>query len=220
MKGNQKIVLMLGIAVLLAVALFATSGIVSTAAAQDKPKGPGQGAPSGMQEPSQADMEAMMKLAQPGEYHKVFDRMVGTWKTTIKMYMGPEPTVSEGTAKYEWILGNRYMKSTHTGNFNGMPFEGMGIDGYDNAKGEYFSTWYDNMGTGVMMLTGKRSPDGKSITYTGTSFDPMQKKDVGVREEITWLDDTHYHFVMYMEMPGPDGTPMNMKAMEMSAEKQ
>ncbi len=34
----------------------------------------------------------------------------------------------------------------------GMPFEGMGIDGYDNLAKQYVSTWVDNMGTGIMNI--------------------------------------------------------------------
>jgi len=37
----------------------------------------------------------------------------------------------------------------------GMPFEGMGLDGYDNASKEYISIWIDNMGTGIMYMKGK-----------------------------------------------------------------
>ena len=54
-----------------------------------------------------------------------------------------------------------------------MPMEGFSIDGYDNVKGEYFSLWLDNMGTGYMLSIGERSEDGKSVTYTGSMPDPM-----------------------------------------------
>lgn len=32
------------------------------------------------------------------------------------------------------IFGGRYQLSNYKGNFMGMPFEGMSIMGYDNAK--------------------------------------------------------------------------------------
>jgi hypothetical protein len=169
---------------------------------------------------SQEEMQKYMALAAPGEKHKEMDKLVGNWKATIKMWMGPgEPTVTTGTATYEWILGGRYLKSKQTADFNGMPFEGLGIDGYDNAKKQYFNVWFDNMGTGVMMLTGQPSADGKGVDYSGSTFDPMQNKTIRVREEIRWISDTKYTFTMYMESPGPDGRPHEMKSMEMVAEK-
>ncbi len=166
-------------------------------------------------------MEKMMAYATPGEPHKELNRLVGTWKTSNKMWMGPgEPAVSSGTSTYEWILGGRYLKSKHAGVFADMPFEGMGIDGYDNGKKEYFSVWCDNMGTGVMFLTGRPSSDGKGMTYSGTSFDPVQMKDVRVREEVRWASDSKYTFTMFMDVPGPTGEPQEMRVFELEAEKQ
>jgi len=176
-------------------------------------------APAG--QPSQEEMmKQMMELAAPDQHHTELGRLVGSWKTTNTMWMGPEPMVTMGTSTYEWILGGRYLQSKHVGEWAGMPFEGMGIDGYDKAKKEYFTLWFDNMGTGMMKLTGQATPDGKSMTYKGTSFDPMQGKDVSVREEVVWTSERSYTFTMHMEMPGPDGKPAETRVMEIKAEKQ
>ncbi|MDM7914019.1 MAG: DUF1579 domain-containing protein [Candidatus Eisenbacteria bacterium] len=178
-----------------------------------------QEAPGGMSEEEM--MKKMTELATPGEQHQRLARLVGNWKTSVKMWMGPgEPTTSSGTATCESVLGGRYVQSRHTGNFGGMPFEGLGIDGYDNAKKQYFSAWFDNMGTGMMTMTGQPSSDGDGMTYTGTSFEPMQGRDVKIREEVRWLDPNKYVFTMYMEMPGQDGKLQEMRVMEMTAERQ
>jgi hypothetical protein len=110
--------------------------------------------------------------------------------------------------------------SKHIGEWSGMPFEGMGLDGYDKGKREYFNVWLDNMGTGIMMLTGHASADGKGVTYTGTSFDPVQGRDVGVREEIVWNNERSYTFTMFMQAPGPDGKPQETRVLEIVAERQ
>lgn len=52
------------------------------------------------------------------------------------------------------ILGGRYQQSMHTGSFNGMPFEGISLVGYDNTKKVFMSSWADNMGTGSMYMEG------------------------------------------------------------------
>jgi hypothetical protein len=172
-------------------------------------------------QPSEEEMmKQMMELAAPDQHHKELGRLVGSWKTTNKMWMGPEPVVSSGTSTYEWILGGRYLQSKHVGEWSGMPFEGMGIDGYDKAKKEYFSIWLDTMGTGMMKMTGQPSADGKAMAYTGTSFDPAQGRDVGVREDVVWANDRSYTFTMYMQMPGADGKLQETKVLEIVAVKQ
>jgi hypothetical protein len=199
------------------VSTLAIAGGFGVVAAAD-PKGDPKSAQPGMDADA---MNKMMALATPGEHHKAMDKMVGTWKTSIKMWMGPgQPEASTGTATYQWILGGRYMQEKQTATMSGMPFEGMGITGYDNAKNQYFNVWLDNMGTGVMNSIGHASADGKGITFTGTTFDPMQNKDVSVREEISWQDDTHFTFSMYMPMPAAGGQMQDMKVMEIASEKQ
>jgi hypothetical protein len=166
-------------------------------------------------------MKQMMELATPGEAHKELGRLVGTWRTTNKMWMGPgEPTVSNGTSTYKWVLGGRYLQSQHIGDFGGMPFEGMGIDGYDKGQKEYFTLWFDTMGTGFMSLKGRPSTDGKGLTFTGTVFDPSQMREVNVREESRWLNDNKYIFTMFMDMPGPDGKSQETKVLELTGERQ
>jgi hypothetical protein len=189
------------------------SSLAAAAGAQsgDKPAA----TPPGMDE---AMMKRMMELATPGEHHKALDRFVGNWDATIKMWMGPgEPTVTKGSANYSWMLGGRYLQGKHTGDFGGMPFEGFGIEGYDNAQQRYFSVWFDTMGTGMMSLTGQPVAGGKGLDYSGTCFDPSVMKDIKVREEVRWKSDSEYTFTMFMEMPGPDGKLQEQRAMEMTS---
>jgi hypothetical protein len=100
------------------------------------------------------------------------------------------------------ILGGRYQQSTHKGTFEGMPFEGMSIVGYDNAKKKFYSTWVDNMGTGIMYLEGTYDPATKTTTYTGKQVDPMTGQDMEIRETFTIVDDNTHMLTMYMTAPG------------------
>jgi len=54
----------------------------------------------------------------------------------------------------------------------GMPFEGIGINGYDNLKKKFVSTWIDNMGTMIVMSTGTFDPATKTFTYMGEMDNP------------------------------------------------
>ena len=165
------------------------------------------------QEMSQDEqMKVWMDYMTPGEVHQSMAKMAGDWKTDNKMWMmpGADPVVNVGAAKIEMLLGGRYMKTTHTGDFMGMPFEGFSLEAYDKAINEFSSIWVDNFGTGMMMMKGKFDPTTKTINYKGTMVDPMQKKELTVREVFTFMDDNKFTMEMYNQ--GPDGK--EFKSME------
>ena len=157
-------------------------------------------------------MEAMMKAATPGDAHKSLDPFVGTWTTKVTMWMAPgaPPMVMEGTSEARWVMGGRYVEERFKSSFMGMPFEGLGYTGYDNIKQRYWSTWMDNMSTGMMMSTGTN--DGKTFSFSGTMPDPMTGKDNPVTSKTTLVDADHHTAEMWGV--GPDGK--TMKTMEIT----
>jgi hypothetical protein len=165
----------------------------------------------------QAMMQAWMTYMTPGEPHQILAKGVGDWEHTVKMWMTPDaqPTESTATSHSEMILGGRYLAEHFNGMMEGMPFEGNGITGYDNAKKKYFMGWIDNMGTGLMTGWGDYDPATKKFTYTGTFTDPMTGTDKNFRSVVTVVDDSHT--IMEMYMPGPDGT--EYKTMEIQSTK-
>ncbi len=186
------------------VALFSLAAAAALSAA-DKPK-------TKAPEPAAAEkaaMEAMAKAAAPGPEHKKLEQLVGTWDTTMTSWMAPgtPPSVSKGTTTNRWILGGRYLEQKVASEYMGQPFSGLGYTGYDNVKKQYFGTWMDNFGTGVMTSTGKM--DGASAwTFSGTYTDPMTGKDSRFEEKVKVVDKDHHTFEMYG--PGPDGKMFKM----------
>lgn len=160
-----------------------------------------------------AETKAMMAYSTPGEIHKMLAKTVGDWscKVTTWMEPGAPPTSSDAEAKNEMILGGRYLQSTSTGNFMGMPFEGIAITGYDNARKKFINTWIDNMGTGIMVLTGTWDEATKSIQFLGTMVDPMSGKDVPVREVLRFVDDKNQVMEMYSRNAGKEFKTMEIK---------
>jgi len=163
----------------------------------------------------QAQMEMYVKLAEPGDRHKQLAGMAGKWTTTGKTWMDPsQPAIDfKGTVEFTPLLGGRYVRSVHKGSFFGRPFEGQATDGYDNATHEYFSTWIDNYGTGVMVFKGTCDDPCKVLTETAEAFDPMMGKVVKSKEVYTFVDPDTYRFEMYMVGATPDGK--DVKVMEM-----
>ena len=154
------------------------------------------------------DSAAMMKAWEtymtPGDMHKMMASWDGTWSGEVTMWMEPgaPPTKSTSVAQNKMIFGGRYQQATHKGNFNGMPFEGNSLLGYDNAKKVFVNNWIDNMGTGMMQLEGTWDEASKTINFKGECVDPMNGKNMGVRETFTVNDENHQTMAMYMTPAG------------------
>lgn len=163
----------------------------------------------------QGDQAEMMKKWQeymtPGIVHQSFAKMAGNWTAVITNYMNGQEMKSDGTASYEMILGGRYLKSTFKSSIMGMPMEGFGLDGYDNATQEYLSVWMDNFGTGIMYLKGKLDEATKSVIYNGTSVDPMTGKNLPVKTIAKNIDDDHSIMEMYMITDGKEVKSMHVE---------
>jgi hypothetical protein len=166
------------------------------------------------QQPTADDpmMKKMMEFATPGPEHESLKNLVGTWDAEIKQYFGPEPTITKATSTYEMIADGRYLQEHATGNFQGMEFHGYGTTGYDNLQKKYVGTWIDNMGTGIMTMTGTSSDGGKTINWEGSGSDPIAGKVQNYKTSMKMITKDQYHFEMFG--PGPDGK--NMKVMEVT----
>lgn len=124
----------------------------------------------------QAMMETYQKLATPGEPHKQFANLAGSWTTKTKSWMEPNkpPTESDGSCEQKMLLDGRFLQQECTGDMMGQPFTGIGVIGYDNHTKKYVSTWMDSMGTGIYFMEGTASADGKTITQNGQYDDPIE----------------------------------------------
>lgn len=162
-------------------------------------------------------MKKWMDYMTPGDMQKMLAKGVGTWKMTTKWWMAPgtEPTTSEATAVSEMIMDGRYLQTKVSGNMMGMPFNGMSIEGYDNAIKQFMTTWIDNMGTGIMFMTGTWNDALKQVNYTGKMVDPITAGWVDVRQVVTYNADGTTKMEMYG--PGPDGK--EFKTMEITSTK-
>ena len=118
----------------------------------------------------QAMMETYKQLGTPGEPHKLFASLAGSWTTTTKSWMEPgkPPMESTGSAEIKMLLDGRFLQQEFTGEMMGQPFSGVGIDAYDNLRKKYVTAWIDTMGTGIFMMEGTSSADGKTITLRGS----------------------------------------------------
>jgi hypothetical protein len=165
--------------------------------------------------PMESAMMAMwMANATPGEMHAMLAKANGEWEAEVTSWMDPAapPTKSKSSATNKMILGGRFQMSEHTGCFGGMPFEGISIVGYDNARKVFNSTWMDNMGTMVMNLEGTWDAANKTIHLAGRCTNPMGGGMMNVREDFTLVDDNTQKMIMW----GPDMKGKEYKTMEIT----
>lgn len=135
-----------------------------------------------------ADMQACIDAGTPGPMHQWLAKGAGTWngKTTMWMYPGSEPMVSECKSVVTAVMDGRYVKCEMSGEMPGMgPFTGFGLYGYDNVAGKFVSTWVDNQSSGIMNGTGELSSDGKVLTWNFSYMCPVTKKPTVMREVET-----------------------------------
>jgi hypothetical protein len=187
--------------------------IGNTIDAQDKKTKPAQKTNSASMPDSATMMKAWQAYMTPGKFHQMMAKDDGSWNEEITMWMDPSapPSKSTATAENKMIMGGRYQESVHKGNFDGMPFEGRSILGYDNARKMYVSSWIDNMGTGIMYMEGKWDDKLKGIVFKGKSVDPMTGKEMMVREVFRIIDDNTQVLEMYDNKMGKEMKTMEIK---------
>jgi hypothetical protein len=157
----------------------------------------------------QAMMELWKKTAMPGEPHKLFATLAGSWTTTSKEWMEPgkPPTESTGTAEIKMLLDGRFLYQEYNSQMMGQPFSGIGIDAYDNMTKKYVTAWLDSMGTGIFIMEGTASADGKTITLKGSHPEPGGGK---MTHRAVWkiVDNNNQTFDMYGAHHGGKETKM------------
>ncbi len=137
-------------------------------------------------------MEEMMKAGSPGPMQAYLCEDAGEWIGACTMWMAPSapPTTSKTKLTVTPVLGGRFVQQVANGDMAEWgAFEGLGMIGYDNAKGEFQASWADNMGTGMMYGTGTLSSDKKELTINYSYFCPMAKKNCVFRQTYTHNDN-------------------------------
>lgn len=111
------------------------------------------------------------------------------------------PTQANGkvTPKCGWSLDGRFLEWTHTGDFNGMPFHGRAIDGYNNGDARYESVWADNFGTLMLLFTGECSDDGKTRVLETQFRNPIDDTMISYRAVYSLVDEDHFTYESHVK---------------------
>ena len=178
-------------------------------------------APAGQPNPQEM-MKQMMEMSKLNENHKLLADMNGNWNYAIKMWMNPDPNAkpqeSKGTATRKSVMGGRYFVMDvsgkmqmpgEDGKMKDMQFKGMAVEGYDNIKKKFVSSWIDSMGTGIQGSEGTYDPASKTFTYT-MEMEPMPGMKQQVREVIKVTDKDHMMLEWYENRGGQEKKTMEI----------
>lgn len=172
-------------------------------------------APPPMSAEQQAMMDAWQKASTPGEKHRqLIAEFEGTWDAKMTAWMDPSapPVVESGKSVHTAVFGGRQLRMDYSGKFMGQPFEGMGYTGFNNVTGKYFSSWSDNMSTGLFVAEGDYDPATRVYTYRAQMPDPMKPGTmVPVRETMRFPDKDHALFEMYETRDGKELKTMQIE---------
>jgi hypothetical protein len=85
----------------------------------------------------------------------------------------------------------------------------MSVEGYDNVKKKFVSSWIDNMGTGIIFSEGTYDAATKTFTYHAEE-EMMPGMKTKVREVIKITDNDHHLFEWYEDRGGTEVKTMEI----------
>ena len=161
------------------------------------------GAQEGM---SSEDMKKWQAYATPSRGHDFLKKMEGTWTATTLMWSAAGAPAVPGTARSQMrlILGGRYLEPIHSGSYQGMPFEGRNVMGFDNYRQKVESFWFDNMGTGFLHSVGTLNPEGTELRDEAETVDILSGKKVRSRSVTTLVGADTIRMEMFWEKEGEE----------------
>ncbi len=95
------------------------------------------------------------------------------------------------------------------GKMKDVQFKGMSVEGYDNAKKKFVSSWIDNMGTGIQFSEGTYDPASKALTFT-SEIEMMPGMKMPVREVLKLTDKDHMLLEWYETHGGQEKKTMEI----------
>ena len=175
----------------------------------------GEDAAPAMSPEQQAMMAKIQERTTPNEKHKLLESLAGSWNYRGKFWMDPSQPAQEmlGVSENRMIHGGRFLEQKVSSEWQGQPFEGLSLLGYDNVRGEYVTTWSDNIGTGIMYASGQYDEATKTLTTECTYSCPMTgEKERWSRSETKIVSADNYVYTSYSR----DADGKEFKSMEIA----
>ena len=102
------------------------------------------------------------------------------------------------SATFKMIVGGAALQMDYSGDFEGMPFVGIGINTFDREENQWQQVWFDNFGARISLYTGQKV-DGKYV-YEGE--DKYEGQTMHGRITISDITDDSFEWAMDQSMDG------------------
>ena len=169
---------------------------------------------AGLAQDAASQMNRWLKASRPGEAHQRLDELEGRYDIRIRAWLtSPDqpPLQAEGKAEYRWLLGDRWLQQTLQSRLMGLPYEGLGMLGYDRIDGHYASYWQDSLSTATRSSFGQIDESSNRLVMRGTADDPATgAMDQPVRYEISLGEPSGHVFRAY-DLTRPEGQQLAME---------
>ncbi len=152
------------------------------------------------QQKGREDLRALREAGKPNQVHDYLGRMVGNWKVRGFARISPDknPEMISGAAKFEWILGRRFLQQEFNSRNLDLPFQGLGLLGYDVIRNEVTAVWCDTSNTGIANLTGKVEDGGRRISLNLSQTSLENGERIKARAEIVFEGASAFRYSVFV----------------------
>jgi hypothetical protein len=143
--------------------------------------------------------------------HRQLASLAGAWSVRQSLWTAPgaAPKVDHGNADFAMVLRQRHLRQTlHIA--DGTGFEGLGYIGYDNASGQFFSTWMDVNFPGLVVAYGGYDAAAKAYVFRG-SMTAADGGGIPVREVMTLTDADHFTYEYFETRDGRESLTVRLE---------
>lgn len=159
------------------------------------------------------DSEAWIKYMRPTPIQKMLKRYSGSLIERVLIWNINEerPTMIEGGATVNMVLGDRFMEIVHSGRYMAMQYDGISTLSYDNVREKFTSTWVDNQGNTLMFAEGSFDANAKTIELKGYAIDPRSGATVAARQVYELHGPEFMAIMTYMQIDDKEHTLMRVE---------
>jgi hypothetical protein len=150
--------------------------------------------------------------AAPSAEQEVLKKWVGTWDATIES-TGPDGKLvsSKATSSVRLAHGGKWLISEFDGTFNGAPFTGQEVLGYDPVAKKYVLSWIDSAATNFATGEGAFDKQSNTMTLTLSSRVDATGKLATWRQVDTWKDADNHVWTIRVTKDGKEEIEMTIR---------
>jgi Protein of unknown function (DUF1579) len=148
-------------------------------------------------EPAAANAHATASPSKPGPEQAFLAKRAGEYTRAVKFVgqPGADAMAFTGTSKISAVLDGRFIQEENNDVVFGKPVTGLRLWGYNNVTKQYEAVWTYTMSTAILMLTGTSNDGGKTVDYTGDTYEPSGK--VPLHARVSQIDDDQFVVTLY-----------------------